>query len=397
MPIADSTLQKDAPKGSSVWAKTSIPNLLKNAQSGRYYGRFTVSGKEKWVSLKTESFKVAKLRLSDHRAKTERARQAAGNVKAGEANMGELAMILEARIRDNVALAPRSKVRNIEHIKAVKRSWPGFGNLDPADVTRDEVEKYRNRVRREGTGFKNPVNGTGKTKSNGSSPGTINRLIDTIRAMLSIAVENGQLVGNPLAGAKLKLKLTPRKPELPEAAVLNSVYQRIEDNSAHDSADFCRLLNYSGMRVGEAGRLTWARVDWDRGIIKVAGTKTDSAERDVPMTNALRGLLQKLRARAEKRATMQVDGKPYVNPAAPVCAVREATVSLSNACAALGVVRLTHHDLRDAFATQCIEAGVDIPTVAAWLGHKDGGALLMKVYAHHRRAHSAAQAARVSF
>jgi integrase len=58
---------------------------------------------------------------------------------------------------------------------------------------------------------------------------------------------------------------------------------------------------------------------------------------------------------------------------------------------------LTHHDLRDAFATLSIEAGVDVPTVAAWLGHADGGALLMKTYAHHRRAHSLAQAAKVTF
>ena len=44
-----------------------------------------------------------------------------------------------------------------------------------------------------------------------------------------------------------------------------------------------------------------------------------------------------------------------------------------------------------------LAAGVDIPTVAAWLGHADGGALLMRVYAHHRRAHSVSQAAKVVF
>ena len=71
--------------------------------------------------------------------------------------------------------------------------------------------------------------------------------------------------------------------------------------------------------------------------------------------------------------------------------------SLDRACAAVGSPRLTHHDLRDAFATTCIEAGVDIPTVAAWLGHADGGALLMRVYAHHRRAHSVAQMEKVNF
>lgn len=71
--------------------------------------------------------------------------------------------------------------------------------------------------------------------------------------------------------------------------------------------------------------------------------------------------------------------------------------SLARACEKLGVELLTHHDLRDAFATSAIEAGVDVPTVAAWLGHADGGALLMRVYAHHRRAHSVSQAAKVIF
>jgi site-specific recombinase XerD len=49
------------------------------------------------------------------------------------------------------------------------------------------------------------------------------------------------------------------------------------------------------------------------------------------------------------------------------------------------------------FATTCIESGVDIPTVSRWLGHKDGGALAMKVYGHLREQHSSNMAQRVSF
>jgi integrase len=54
-------------------------------------------------------------------------------------------------------------------------------------------------------------------------------------------------------------------------------------------------------------------------------------------------------------------------------------------------------ELRNLFATRCIESGVDIPTVSRWLGHKDGGALAMKTYGHLRREHSIAQAQRVTF
>ena len=58
---------------------------------------------------------------------------------------------------------------------------------------------------------------------------------------------------------------------------------------------------------------------------------------------------------------------------------------------------ITHHDLRHLFATRCIESGVDIPTVSRWLGHKDGGALAMKVYGHLRDQHSVEMAQKVTF
>ena len=42
----------------ATWETTNIPNLLKNAASGRYYGRFTVSGKQKWVNLRTDIWSI---------------------------------------------------------------------------------------------------------------------------------------------------------------------------------------------------------------------------------------------------------------------------------------------------------------------------------------------------
>jgi hypothetical protein len=49
------------------------------------------------------------------------------------------------------------------------------------------------------------------------------------------------------------------------------------------------------------------------------------------------------------------------------------------------------------FATCCIESGVAVPTVARWLGHKDGGALAMKVHGHLRNQHSREMAKKVKF
>jgi len=124
-------------------------------------------------------------------------------------------------------------------------------------------------------------------------------------------------------------------------------------------------------------------------LIHIRGTKTDAADRWVPVFPEMRVLLDRMQADRAARGESNLDGKLF--------SIRSAKKALAAACDALGIPRLTHHDLRDDFATTCIEAGVDIPTVAAWMGHADGGALLMKVYAHHRGAHSAKAAATVSF
>jgi integrase len=77
--------------------------------------------------------------------------------------------------------------------------------------------------------------------------------------------------------------------------------------------------------------------------------------------------------------------------------VAECEEALTAACAKVGAVRMTYHDLRHLFATRCIEAGVDIPTLSRWLGHSDGGALAMRVYAHLRKDHSLAMGEKVIF
>ena len=80
-----------------------------------------------------------------------------------------------------------------------------------------------------------------------------------------------------------------------------------------------------------------------------------------------------------------------------VLRVREAQKAMNRAAQKVGMIRITHHDLRHLFATVCIESGVDIPTVSRWLGHLDGGVLAMKTYGHLRDEHSRQSALKVSF
>ena len=55
------------------------------------------------------------------------------------------------------------------------------------------------------------------------------------------------------------------------------------------------------------------------------------------------------------------------------------------------------HDCRHHFISMCVMSGVDFMTIAAWVGHRDGGVLIGKVYGHLANEHRKAMAERVNF
>jgi integrase len=140
--------------------------------------------------------------------------------------------------------------------------------------------------------------------------------------------------------------------------------------------------------LAEATSIRWVDVNFTRQCITVTGGEegTKNHERRiVPMTVSLRQLLERLQAEQNPQ------------PQDFVSSINDAKKALHRACRKLELPPFTHHDFRHFFATTCIESGVDIPTVSRWLGHKDGGALAMKVYRHLREEHSFSMVKRVSF
>jgi hypothetical protein len=77
----------------NVWERTSVQSLLRNRMSGRYYGRWKIAGKQKWISLDTDVFPVAKLRLNDEAAKIGHQRSSAAAVTAGSGTMQDLMLM----------------------------------------------------------------------------------------------------------------------------------------------------------------------------------------------------------------------------------------------------------------------------------------------------------------
>src|SRR5262249_21369797 len=68
--------------------------------------------------------------------------------------------------------------------------------------------------------------------------------------------------------------------------------------------------------------------------------------------------------------------------------LRDAKKALAAACKRLDYPPFSQRSLRRMFIVRAIEKGVDIKVISQWQGHKDGGALLLKVYSHVRPLHS---------
>jgi hypothetical protein len=187
----------DKPK---VWERTSVQYLLRNRQSGRYYGRWKISGKQKWVSLDTDVFGVAKLRLRDEAAKIDGMRSRRATLDAGDCTMAELMALHGERIKSNPDLKPASIQARLVGLKKIQKTWPRIDELKPASITPAAVLEWANRFKAEGTAFTPPGS---NTTIKGNSAGSVNRAIDTLRRVLDIAVERG---ANCASSATVKLE-----------------------------------------------------------------------------------------------------------------------------------------------------------------------------------------------
>jgi hypothetical protein len=73
---------------SKTWERTKTPGLLRH-KGGRYYGRFSVGGKTKFVPLNCTLMEIARVRFSEEKAKFERVRRAARANEEGVATLSQ--------------------------------------------------------------------------------------------------------------------------------------------------------------------------------------------------------------------------------------------------------------------------------------------------------------------
>jgi integrase len=345
-----------------------VPNLLQYCSTGLYFARTKINGKLIRRSLTANTFEEARLALHDFLSKEQKHRHVTG----APVTFSEARGLYESTIGNDATLSPQSLYYRKNCIKRLLKSWPELDGIKLRVITRRQCEEWAGRL-------------AGEVDAQ-----YFNNILGTLKAILKRGgIEGDQF--NPLCEVK-RMGIELVAPTLPEPDQFLKLVGLMETSGAgqqQECADFARFLAFSGCRLSEARAAIFADVDMDKGFLMVRNAKVRRARnwtptRRVPIIPDLRQLLERL-----KRSNPE--------PAAPICKVGECEKSLTRACKMVGIPKLTHHDLRHLFATRCIEAGVDIPTVSRWLGHSDGGALAMRVYGHLREQHSAEMAQKVTF
>lgn len=338
------------------WINTSTQYIIRYAPSGTYYLRKRIAGKLVRKSLKTQTISVAKLRLPVEIARL--SAQLGAVSQSGSATLLDCFAAVVNRVDTNPNLMKRSK----EYRRFTLKLLQPFIQSLPAtrSFTRLRCEEWFSEVKAR------------------FSPTLCNNLLGSLRLVVAEALSSGLLTSDPTIGIK-RAKIVAKKLTLPSPDEFRKLVTMIFSYS-RKAADLVEFLAYSGCRLSEARALKWSDISDQTNSIFVTGKGGYS--RNVPMIAQLRLLLKRLGER---------------KPNGLVLSCRNAEDEMTRACNALGITRITHHDLRHLFATACIEAGVDIPTVSRWLGHRDGGVLALRTYGHLREAHSSAAAKRVRF
>lgn len=146
-------------------------------------------------------------------------------------------------------------------------------------------------------------------------------------------------------------------------------------------ADYLRFLAFSGAREKEALRVKWADADFERERVTIGADRLTKnwESRMVEFNPQLAALLSEMRQRRAPDSSWLFPS-PLRGPRDEHA--RSFRESLKIARKAAGLEWVGFDDLRHYFCSMCVMAGIDFMTIAAWLGHKDGGILVGKVYGH---------------
>ncbi len=311
---------------------------------GWWYAVWRENGATRRTALRTQDREDAERRLIDFR----RSRAAPAGSLTGD--------IVEAYLADR-----DRRIRNPERLcLAWKRAKPIFGHLRPDQITAEVSDTY-----------------IAKRKMDGVGDATILKEINVVRQALNWRGVKGATFEAPPAPPPRDRYLT--RPE----------FKRLIESCIQPHVRlFIILALVTAGRKTAVLQLTWDRVDFERGMIRlgVVGERNRKGRAVVPMNDRARQALTEARAIAQTPYVVEYAGSP----------VLDIKKGFAAAVKRAGLHDVTPHDLRHSAAVWMAEDGVPLVEIAQYLGHTDP-TITYRVYSRFSPTHLRKAAASLDF
>jgi integrase len=273
-----------------------------------------------------------------------------------------------------------------------------------------------------------------KLKQRGKANRTCNLALVVLRNVLKNAKIDGFIKSLPVDGipwqrSEKKARRLPSRDDIDQfcRAGLSASKNGLE------FVDYFRLLALCGAREQETIKLRWADVDFEHKLLTI-GAEGDTKNREARRVDFNAELETHLKAMHGRRAPdsqwlfpspqrgdQDDRSKTFresllLTRAVPGCICQDCkqitfgkeTPTACQQCQSKRLEskekvlpehlqRFGFHDCRHHFISYAVMSGIDYMTIARWVGHKDGGILIGKVYGHLSNEHAQAQAARMNF
>lgn len=208
-------------------------------------------------------------------------------------------------------------------------------------------------------------------------PATANRYKAFLSLAFRLGIENGKCFTNPAKLVRRLRENNERVRYLSEAEEkrLRAVIRR--DHPMHMLE--LDIALQTGIRRGEQYKLRWADVDLRDRRITLRQTKNGTT-RHVPLNTAALREFEELRKRTRGKAAVFIGerGSPLKKP----------RYWWDDAVVKARLQDFHWHDLRHTFASRCVMSGIDLRTLAQFLGHKT--LQMVMRYSHLSQTHELA-------